>query len=87
MPRYLVTSADSITNTFQPRAFGGLENYSLEIKNDCKVFFSTNGINNAWDGTHESKKLLDGEYTYKVSVDWSDETDLKFEGAFTLLND
>lgn len=77
-------------NIFAPNAFspdndgindlffiagGGIEEFVLEIFNRWgEIIFSSNDINEHWDGTHEGTDVPQGSYVYQVkgrSVDGS----------------
>lgn len=85
MPRYFTPNGDGINDFFEPEFFGYLESYDIVISNGCKDVYKTKDFQESWDGTVSGKKLIDGEYTYAVTVLWQDEVDLKFGGKFSLI--
>ena len=45
-----------------------VQSFHIDISNRCKVLFSSDNIEIAWDGTYEGQTLKEGCYEYEMEV-------------------
>ena len=68
IPNVFTPNGDGINDSFFPIG-DKIENYSFKIFNRWGgLMFSTNDLNEKWDGTYQNKPLSSGSYVWKIDL-------------------
>lgn len=68
VPNVFTPNGDGINDSFFPIG-DKIENYSFKIFNRWGgLMFSTNDLNEKWDGTYQNKPLSSGSYVWKIDL-------------------